>query len=72
MIVFTFAKIVDFLSFPHYPDIKGAGLEEDVDWDDVSRVLTEDDEAKWPEQNKLIAAQLLPGYNALFRVCYGN
>lgn len=42
-------NIAEFLSFPDYTDIKWTGLEEEVDWDDVAKVLTGDDEVIWPQ-----------------------
>lgn len=41
-ITLTLANIVEFLSCPHYAEIKGTVLDEDVDWDHVAQVLTDD------------------------------
>ncbi|KAI5681344.1 hypothetical protein M9H77_02571 [Catharanthus roseus] len=36
-ITLTLANIVEFLSCPHYAEIKGTVLDEDVDWDHVAQ-----------------------------------
>lgn len=38
----------------------------------VGQVLSGDEEKTWPKNNTLVASQLLPAYNALFRICFGN
>lgn len=72
MIEFTQANIVEFMWCPHYPEVKGIGLEGEIDWDEVAKVLTDDEKATWPDTNRLIVAQMLLAYRALFRVCCGN
>lgn len=53
LIDFSSTNIVHFLSNPHYNNIKGTCLEEEVDFYEVARVLTADKGATWQEFNRM-------------------
>lgn len=42
VIDFSPANIANYISYPHYSDIEGTGLEEEGDYDELAKVLTVD------------------------------
>ncbi|KAI5677841.1 hypothetical protein M9H77_08791 [Catharanthus roseus] len=70
IIDFSPANIIDYLSCSHYSDIEGTSLEEEVDLDEVTKVLTGDAGAFWPEINRLNSNLMKMSYRAMFRVFY--
>ncbi|KAI5667655.1 hypothetical protein M9H77_17508 [Catharanthus roseus] len=65
-------NIAYYLSCPIFSDIEGTGLEEDADFDEVTKVLTGDAGAVLPETNMLNSNLMKMPYKALFRVFCGN
>ncbi|KAI5664185.1 hypothetical protein M9H77_23508 [Catharanthus roseus] len=72
VIDFLPANIAHYLSCPYYSDIEGIGLEEEVNFDEVVKVLTGDVGAIWPKTNRLNSNLIKMPYRALFRVFCGN
>ncbi|KAI5667439.1 hypothetical protein M9H77_17292 [Catharanthus roseus] len=50
---YSSANIAHYISYPYYSDIKGTGLEEEADFDEVTKVLTRNTGIVWPETNRL-------------------
>lgn len=71
VIAFSLANIVDFLSWLHYANIKGNGLDYDLEIDEVAKGLKGDGEAQWPDNIRLPSALLSLKYRALYKVSYG-
>ncbi|KAI5658470.1 hypothetical protein M9H77_27263 [Catharanthus roseus] len=61
---FSLANIAHYLSCPHHRDIKGTALEEEVDFDEVAKVITSDAGAVWPETNRLNSNLIKMSYRA--------
>ncbi|KAI5653486.1 hypothetical protein M9H77_30673 [Catharanthus roseus] len=72
VIYFSPANIAHYLSCPHYIDIEGTSLEEEADFDEVTKVLTSDAGAVWSETNRLNSNSMKMPYRALFRVFCEN
>ncbi|KAI5653248.1 hypothetical protein M9H77_30435 [Catharanthus roseus] len=72
VIDFSPANIAHYLSCPHCSDIKGTGLEEEVEFGEVVKVLTGDAGAVWLEINRLNSNLIKMPYRALFRYFYRN
>ncbi|KAI5653274.1 hypothetical protein M9H77_30461 [Catharanthus roseus] len=72
VIEFSPANIAHYLSCPYFSDIEGTCLEEKADFDEVTKVLTRDAGAVWPENNILNSNVMKMTYKALFRVFCGN
>lgn len=67
---FSPTHIAYFLSCPHYTKITGTSLKEEVDFDEVARVLIGDEGAK--KLNRMNSNKMPLPYKALFKLCYGN
>ncbi|KAI5682014.1 hypothetical protein M9H77_03242 [Catharanthus roseus] len=67
VIDFSPANIAHYLNCPHFSDIEETGLEEEADFDKVTKVLTGDTGAVWPETNRLNSNLMKMPYRALFR-----
>ncbi|KAI5657401.1 hypothetical protein M9H77_26194 [Catharanthus roseus] len=67
VIDFFLANIAHYLSCPRFSDIEGIGMEEEIDFDDVTKVLIRDTGAVWPETNKLNSNLIKMTYRALLR-----
>ncbi|KAI5681106.1 hypothetical protein M9H77_02333 [Catharanthus roseus] len=67
VIDFSPANIAHYLSCPHYSDLEGTGLEEEVDFDKVTKVLTSDEGPIWPKTNMLNLNLMKMPHRALFR-----
>ncbi|KAI5677037.1 hypothetical protein M9H77_07987 [Catharanthus roseus] len=77
-------RMINFLSLGHYlgsPDelllmcrlrLPGTGMEEEANFDKMTKVLIGDTGAIWPKTNRLISNLIKMSYKALFRVFYGN
>ncbi|KAI5668676.1 hypothetical protein M9H77_18529 [Catharanthus roseus] len=68
---FSPANIAHNLCCPHFSDIEGTRLEEEVDFDEVIQVLTGESGAVWPKTNRLNLNLLKMLYRDLFRVFCG-
>ncbi|KAI5671851.1 hypothetical protein M9H77_12215 [Catharanthus roseus] len=72
VINFSPANIAHYLSCPHFSDIKGTGLEEETNFDEVTKVLTGDAAPVCLKTNRLNSNLMKMPYRALFRVFCKN
>ncbi|KAI5682205.1 hypothetical protein M9H77_03433 [Catharanthus roseus] len=72
VIDFSPENIARYLSCPYYNDIEGTSLKKEADFDKVTKVLTGDAGAVWPETNRLNSNSMKMPYKACFRVFCGN
>lgn len=73
VIDFSSTNIAHYLGYPHYSNIEGTGLEEETDFDELTKVLTGDAGAILPKTNRLTTNFMKMPHKALFRFFFlGN